>query len=61
MTSSPIMDSLAAGIPITLLIDLLDPEGPDSIAINAVERPADDALWVEAAQLLADRARAVGA
>jgi hypothetical protein len=49
MTSSPIMGRLAAGVPITLLIDLADPE-LDSVAINAVERPADDHLWIEAAE-----------
>jgi hypothetical protein len=61
MTSSPIMDSLAAGVPITLLVDLLVADSLDSVAINAVERPADDALWADAAQVLAARTRAMGA
>jgi hypothetical protein len=55
------MDLLAAGVPITLLMDLLDPDALDSVAINAVERPADDALWADAAQLLTTRSRALGA
>jgi hypothetical protein len=59
--TSPIMDLLNAGVPITLLIDLLDPDNLDSVAINAVERPADDALWAEAAQLLKARSDALGA
>jgi hypothetical protein len=61
MTSSPVMDLLADGVPITLLIDLFDIDALDSVAINAVERPADDALWVEAAQALASRTHARGA
>lgn len=59
--TSPIMDLLNAGVPITLLIDLLDPDALDSVAINAVERPADDALWADAAQLLSARSQAMGA
>jgi hypothetical protein len=54
MTSSPIMGRLAAGVPLTLLCDLADP-GLDSVAINAVERPDDDPLWVEAARALVAR------
>jgi hypothetical protein len=54
MTSSPIMGRLAAGVPLTLLCDLADPE-LDSVAINAVERPTDDPLWVEAARELVTR------
>jgi hypothetical protein len=61
MTSSPIMNSLEAGVPITLLVDLLVAESLDSVAINAVERPADDALWADAARALAARTRALGA
>lgn len=57
MPSSPIMDRLAAGVPLTLLCDLLDP-GLDSAAINAVERPADDPLWVEAAREVVSRSHA---
>jgi hypothetical protein len=48
------MDRLAAGVPLTLLCDLADP-ALDSVAINAVERPSDDPLWVEAARALVTR------
>jgi hypothetical protein len=61
MTSSVIMDSLAAGVPITLLVDLLLADSLDSVAINAVERPADDPLWAEAARQLSARSRVLGA
>lgn len=37
---------LAAGIPLTLLIDLLDPTGPDSAGILDDEH--GDASWVPA-------------
>jgi len=40
---------LDAGLPITLLYDLAEPDGPDSLAINAAERPAGDPVWDEAA------------
>jgi hypothetical protein len=43
------MDLLADGVPLTLLLDLADPAGPDSAAINAVERPPGDPIWLEAA------------
>jgi hypothetical protein len=59
--TSPIMDLLSAGVPITLLIDLLDPGALDSVAINAVERPADDALWADAAEMLTARSQALRA
>lgn len=36
------MDWLADGVPITLLCDLLDPEGPPSREILAAEAVADD-------------------
>ena len=49
MTTSPVMDLLAEGVPLTLLLDLADPAGPDSAAINAVERPPGDPIWLEAA------------
>ena len=42
------MDLLGQGIPLTLLLDLAAPEGPDSRAINAVERPPGDVIWAEA-------------
>jgi hypothetical protein len=57
MSSSPIMSRLASGVPITLLCDLVDP-ALDSVAINSVERPADDPLWVEAARALVARSHA---
>jgi hypothetical protein len=55
------MDLMNAGVPITLLIDLLDPDALDSVAINALERPADDALWADAAVLHGARTQALGA
>lgn len=56
MPESPVMAWLAAGLPITLLVDLADPDGPDSPVINATERPTPDPMWDEA--LVALRARA---
>lgn len=47
MTTSPVMDLLARGVPLTLLLDLAKAEGPDSRSINAVERPPGDPLWLE--------------
>jgi hypothetical protein len=49
MTTSPDMHLLDSGIPLTLLIDLTAPDGPDSVAINAVERPPGDPIWLDAA------------
>jgi hypothetical protein len=49
MTTSPVMHLLDSGIPLTLLLDLADPAGPDSRAINAVERPPGDFIWLDAA------------
>jgi hypothetical protein len=49
MTTSPVMHLLDSGIPLTLLLDLADPAGPDSRAINAVERPPGDPIWLDAA------------
>jgi hypothetical protein len=46
--TSPIMHQLEHGIPLTLLLDLADPAGPGSLAINAVERPPGDPIWLEA-------------
>lgn len=48
MPSSPAKTLLEAGIPLSLLLDLADPAGPDSRAINAVERPPGDPIWLEA-------------
>jgi hypothetical protein len=44
------MHLLARGVPLTLLIDLTDPAGPDSVAINGAERPPTDAIWLDAAE-----------
>ena len=49
MTTSPVMHLLESGIPLSLLIDLASPGGPDSRAINAVERPPGDPIWLDAA------------
>jgi hypothetical protein len=55
------MHSLADGVPITLLCDLASTADPDSIAINVVERPASDAIWLEAAVTLRQRWNAASA
>lgn len=49
MTTSPVMDWLSLGLPLALLCDLADPQGPPSTAICAAERPPDDPVWREAA------------
>ena len=49
MPKSLVMTLLASGVPLSLLLDLSEPEGPDSVAINAVERPPGDPIWLEAA------------
>jgi hypothetical protein len=38
----PLMAALAAGLPVTLLADLLDPQGPDSRQILAAEAAEAD-------------------
>jgi hypothetical protein len=43
------MHLLDSGVPLSLLIDLADPAGPDSRAINSVERPPGDPIWLDAA------------
>jgi hypothetical protein len=43
------MGLLHNGVPITLLCDLASVADPDSLAINSVERPATDPIWLEAA------------
>jgi len=48
MATSPAKHLLDAGIPLTLLLDLAEAAGPDSLAINSVERPPGDPLWHEA-------------
>jgi hypothetical protein len=48
MTRLPnILQWLAAGVPITLIIDLLDPEGPNSAVIFLTEH--SDLSWIPAA------------
>jgi hypothetical protein len=48
MAISPVMHLLDNGIPVTLLMDLSEPNGPDSYAINCTERPPGDPIWLEA-------------
>jgi hypothetical protein len=35
----PVMTVLASGVPLTLLLDLLPPAGPDSAVIYLLEKP----------------------
>ena len=58
MTTSPVMELLARRVPITLLLDLVPADGPDSRGICAAERPERDQVWDEAAT--SERVRAVG-
>jgi hypothetical protein len=51
MTTSPVMRWLAEGLPLTLLCDLASTADPDSAAINMRERPVNDAIWEDAAQV----------
>ncbi|HVS68500.1 MAG TPA: hypothetical protein VHE56_08120 [Mycobacteriales bacterium] len=51
MTTSPVMRWLAEGIPLTLLCDLASTADPDSAAINSVERPRNDSIWLDAAEV----------
>jgi hypothetical protein len=44
------MSLLADGIPLSLLCDLVSTGAPDSIAINSVERPTGDQIWLDAAE-----------
>jgi hypothetical protein len=52
-----VMNMLHDRVPITLLCDLASTADPDSAAINSVERPQSDPIWLEAAQTQALRAR----
>lgn len=67
MPTSPVMVLLTHHIPLTLLLDLdaaFDPPGgtgPDSVAINGAERPADDPVWLEAAARATARRRLLSA
>lgn len=38
------MKLLAAGVPLSLLMDLAEQEGPDSVGISALERPTQGGL-----------------
>ena len=49
--ASPVMALLSRGVPLTLLLDLAEPAGPDSVAINAVERPPGDPIWLDGIDL----------
>jgi len=51
VTTSPVMEWLAVGVPLTLLCDLTATEGPFSREICSVERPADDPLLGEVATI----------
>ena len=61
MSNVQVMNLLANGVPITLLCDLASTADPDSAAVNSVERPADDAIWLEAAVTLRQRWNAASA
>jgi hypothetical protein len=61
MTRTDVMRLLAERVPITLLCDLASTADPASLAINSVERPADDVIWLEAAETLSARYRAASA
>lgn len=50
MSTSPVMRLLADGIPLSLLCDLVSTADPDSAAVNSVERPANDLIWMDAAE-----------
>jgi hypothetical protein len=57
MTTAHVMNLLDHGIPITLLCDLASAADPDSAAINSVERPAKDSIWLQAARVRAELGR----
>ena len=48
MTTSPVMELLEQGVPITLLCDLATYRDPDSMTICLSERPRGDLLGEEA-------------
>jgi hypothetical protein len=52
-----VMNLLDHGIPITLLCDLASITEPDSAAINSVERPATDSIWLQAAKVRSELSR----
>jgi hypothetical protein len=49
VATSPVMDLLAAGLPLTLLCDLVSTRDPESAAVNLAERPPGDPLLLEIA------------
>ncbi len=49
MATSPVMTLLAAGVPPSLLCDLVARGDPESAAINLAERPPGDPLLLEVA------------
>jgi hypothetical protein len=55
------MNLLDNGVPITLICDLVSLADPGSTAINIAERPADDPIWLEAAETLTARRHAATA
>lgn len=52
MATSPVMEWLAQGLPLTLLCDLVSAADPDSLAINSAERPAGDPIWLDSATVV---------
>ncbi|MGQ7297524.1 hypothetical protein [Quadrisphaera sp. KR29] len=44
---SGVMDLLRRGVPLSLLVDLSQPDGPDSEEILADERLQGEASWLE--------------
>jgi hypothetical protein len=50
----PAMQLLRAGVPLSLLLDLADPAGPDTRGIMAAERRAAQASRVPRPRALAD-------
>jgi hypothetical protein len=52
------MTLLREGVPITLLCDLASLADPGSMAVNSVERPPEDPVWLEAARSTVARLRA---
>jgi hypothetical protein len=61
MSRADIMQLLANGIPITLLCDVVSTAAPDSLAINSVERPTTDSIWLETAVSIRERWNAASA
>jgi hypothetical protein len=57
MAIAHVMNLLDHGIPISLLCDLASLAEPDSAAINSVERPATDSIWLQAARVRSELGR----